>query len=293
MKKDLVIGGIGGYEYHQIQNWVNSINKSGFTGDKILISYGSSQEVLDKLRQEGIDVYDIGHDGFGSELDLITHSGQVTRENAFRLVHNLRFFHIWQLLKQLKEDGTEYNRVITTDVRDVIFQYNPSDWLDNNQNRDMHIIAPSESVMYEHESWNRDNFIKSFGGLIWNYLGKDLLVCNVGTFAANYDTFMDLSLMIYMTAVGFWHSDQPGFNVLVNTAFKDKTQFVDADDAWVGQIGTLVENRVRIGEHILNDEPSMNDGIVVNSKGEKFCLVHQYERVPGWEDIITKRYNEI
>ena len=55
----------------------------------------------------------------------------------------------------------------------------------------------------------------------------------------------------------------------------------------------MVENRVRIGEHILNDEPSMNDGIVVNSKGEKFCLVHQYERVPGWEDIITKRYNEI
>ena len=36
MKKDLVIGGIGGYEYHQIENWVNSLNKSGFDGDKIL-----------------------------------------------------------------------------------------------------------------------------------------------------------------------------------------------------------------------------------------------------------------
>ena len=45
MKKDLVIGGIGGYEFHQIQNWVNSLNKSGFTGDKILISYGSTPEV--------------------------------------------------------------------------------------------------------------------------------------------------------------------------------------------------------------------------------------------------------
>ncbi len=289
MKKDLVIGGIGGYGYHQIENWVNSLNKSGFDGDKILISYGSSQEVVSKLQQEGIDVYEIGHDGFGNELDLITHSGEVTRENAFRLVHNLRFFHIWQLLKQLKEDGTEYNRVITTDVRDVIFQYNPSDWLDKNQKSD--VIAPSESVMYKHESWNKDNFQKSFGNLIWHYLGEELLVCNVGSFAAKYDTFMDLSLMIYMTAVGFWHSDQPGFNVLVNTAFKDKTQFVDADDGWVGQIGTLVENRARIGTHILNHEPYMTDGgTVVNSKGEQFCLVHQYERVPGWEEIVNKKY---
>ena len=93
----------------------------------------------------------------------------------------------------------------------------------------------------------------------------------------------------------------PGYNIistapaaryrLIRQSFD---QFVDANDAWVGQIGTLVENRARIGDHILNQEPYITDaGTVVNSKGEKFCLVHQYERVPGWEDIITKKYNEI
>lgn len=290
--KDLVIGGIGGYEYPQIENWVNSLNKSGFTGDKILISYNSSPQVTKELQDKGIQVYEVDFDGFGQPLDLVTHTGKVTRENAYKLVHNLRFFHIWQLLKQLEREGTKYNRVITTDVRDVIFQYNPSEWLNDNQTND--IIAPSESVMYRDESWNSDNFIKGFGPLVWEYLGKELLVCNVGSFAAKYDTFVDLCLMIYMTAVGHWVADQSGFNVIVNTILKDKTQFVDADDAWAGQIGTLVENRMEIGKHILNAEPFMDDkGNVVNSKGEKFCLVHQYERIPGWEDVITRKYNEI
>jgi hypothetical protein len=289
--KDLVIAGAGGYSFSQVKNWINSLNKSGFSGDKILMSYGLKFEVVNELTERGIKVIDVKLDNYNKPLDLVTSTGKVTRENSHRLVHNLRFFHMWELLKKLQRSGVEYDRVITTDVRDVIFQYNPSDWLDDNQIND--IIAPSESVMYRDESWNTDNFIKGFGPSIWEHLGRELLVCNVGTFAAKYDTFIDLCLMIYMIAAGHWVADQSGFNVLVNTTFKDKTQFVDADDAWAGQIGTLVENRAKIGEHMLNGEPSMNDGIVVNSNGEKFCLVHQYERVPGWEDIITRKYNEI
>ena len=64
----------------------------------------------------------------------------MTRENAYRLVHNLRFFHIWHLLSQFEKEGRKYDRLITTDVRDVMFQGNPSEWLDANQEKP--IIAP-------------------------------------------------------------------------------------------------------------------------------------------------------
>ena len=30
------------------------------------------------------------------------------------------------------------------------------------------------------------------------------------------------------------------------------------------------------------------DGLVRNSKDDVFCLVHQYERIPEWNEIIEK-----
>ena len=131
---DVVIGAIGGYQFSQIKNWIYSLNSTSFDGDRIMLCYGCSKELVDQIKDNGFEVFEISWDGLGQPLsppnDLVTHTGLVTRENAYRLIHNLRFFHIWQLLSQFEKDGKKYDRVITTDVRDVIFQGNPTDWLD-------------------------------------------------------------------------------------------------------------------------------------------------------------------
>ena len=56
--KDLVIGEIGDQQFNQIQNWVHSLNKCGFEGDKILISYNSNQALINELRDNDIEVYE-------------------------------------------------------------------------------------------------------------------------------------------------------------------------------------------------------------------------------------------
>jgi len=290
---DIVIGAIGGYEFHQIKNWVYSLNQTAFDGDRVMISYGSSDDVVSKLKENGFEVYEVNWDGWGRPLsggnELITHSGLVNPENAHRLVHNLRFFHIWHLLSQFKKEGRKYDRLITTDVRDVIFQGNPSDWLDAHQEKP--IIAPGESVMYNDESWNMTNLVSTFGNLLWEYLGKDIQVCNVGTIAGNVDELREMSYMIYSLAVGNGHGDQPAFNILSNTSYKDKVQFVRTDDYWACQTGTLVENYDKLKSVLLDKPPYMGmDGLVRNSKDDVFCLVHQYERIPEWNDIIEKKY---
>jgi len=291
--KDIVIGAIGGYEFSQIKNWVYSLNQTAFDGDRVMISYGSSEDVVSKLKENGFEVYEIGWDGWGRPLtgsnELITHSGLVNPENAHRLVHNLRFFHIWHLLSQFEKEGRKYDRLITTDVRDVMFQGNPSDWLDANQEKP--IIAPGESVMYRDESWNLNNFISTFGNVLWEYLGKDIQVCNVGTIAGNVDEIKDMCYMIYSLAVGNGHGDQPAFNILANTSYKDRVQFVGTDDYWACQTGTLVENYDKLKSVLLDKPPYMGmDGLVRNSKDDIFCLVHQYERIPEWNEIIEKKY---
>ena len=293
--KDVVIGAIGGYQFNQIQNWVYSLNKTGYDGERIMISYGTSPSMVEELKGNGFEVYEVTWDGWGRPLkgtnELITHSGLVTPENAHRLVHNIRFFHIWHLLNQLEKEGRKFDRIITTDVRDVIFQTNPSDWLDENQDRD--IIAPSESVMYEHESWNMNNFIKTFGGVVWEFIGKEIQVCNVGTVAGNVSVFKDMCFMIYSLAVGNGHGDQPAFNILANTSYKDRTQFVGADDYWACQTGTLVENYDKLKNYLLDKPPYMGmDNLVRNHKDDVYCLVHQYERIPEWNNIINKKYSK-
>ena len=289
--KDLVIGAIGDYQFNQIQNWVHSLNKCGFEGDKILISYNSNQTLINELRKNDIEVYEIETDARGQKVDqFITNSGNVNASNSHLLVHNVRFFHMWQLLKQFQKDGRTFKRIIHTDVRDVIFQTNPSDWLDMNMTTE--IVSPSESVKYWDEPWNRDNFRRSFGDIAFMNLAPDMLVSNVGTFAAKADTGIDLSLHIYLLTVGQWHTDQPAFNVIVNTVYKDRTQWAGTNECWAAQIGALIEARPKLGDTILEPAPTMNeDGLVVNENGNVFPLLHQYERVPGWFDKLTEKYS--
>jgi len=289
--KDLVIGAIGDYQFNQIQNWVHSLNKCGFEGDKILISYNSNKALIKELRDNDIEVYEIETDARGQKVDqFITNSGHVNASNAHLLVHNVRFFHMWQLLKQFQKDGRTFKRIIHTDVRDVIFQTNPSDWLDMNMTTE--IVSPSESVKYWDEPWNRDNFRRSFGDIAFMNLAPDMLVSNVGTFAAKADTGIDLCLHIYLLTVGQWHTDQPAFNVIVNTVYKDRTQWAGTKEYWAAQIGALIEARPKLGDTILEPAPTMNeDGLVVNEDGNIFPLLHQYERVPGWYDKLTEKYS--
>ena len=289
--KDLVIGAIGDYQFNQIQNWVHSLNKCGFEGDKILISYNSNQALINELRDNDIEVYEIETDARGQKVDqFITNSGNVNASNSHLLVHNVRFFHMWQLLKQFQKDGRTFKRIIHTDVRDVIFQTNPSDWLDMNMTTE--IVSPSESVKYWDEPWNRDNFRRSFGDIAFMNLAPDMLVSNVGTFAAKADTGIDLCLHIYLLTVGQWHTDQPAFNVIVNTVYKDRTQWAGTKECWAAQIGALIEARPKLGDTILEPAPTMNeDGLVVNENGNVFPLLHQYERVPGWFDKLTEKYS--
>jgi|21_taG_2_1085346.scaffolds.fasta_scaffold00045_57 hypothetical protein len=290
--KDLVIGAIGDYQFDQIQNWVNSLNQSGFEGDKILISYNSNQELVEKLTENGIEVYSMHADAKGQRVErFITNSGEVNASNAHLLVHNVRFFHMWQLLKQFQTEGRTFKRIIHTDVRDVIFQNNPSDWLDMNMRSE--IVSPSESVKYWDEPWNRDNFRRSFGDVTFMFQAHEMLVSNVGSFAAKYDTGIDLCLHIYLLTVGQWHTDQPAFNLIVNTVYKDRTQWAGTKEHWAAQIGALIEARPKLGDAVLEPAPTMNeDGLVVNENGNVFPLLHQYERVPGWYDKLTEKYSK-
>ena len=113
--KDLIVGCATNYDWSKLKYWVNSINRSGFEGDKCLILMNCDKDTVEKISNAGFSIIAFNQDANGN----LTY-------NSNMMVHVERFFHIYQLLK-----NNLYRYVITTDVKDVVFQQNPSVWLEN------------------------------------------------------------------------------------------------------------------------------------------------------------------
>ena len=281
--KDLIIGCITGYNYEQIKPWVCSINKSGFKGDKIMIVYNASNDTCCKLETEGFRVY-----GFNRNE---TSNDYIYKPEFGPQIVVTRFFHIWQLLNQLNE--SDYRYVITTDVKDVIFQYNPVHWLEENLG-DKKLNAASESIKYAHENWSNSNMKSSFGSHIYNFMSQNTIY-NAGTISGRFSAVRDLALNVYLISKynPVHNPDQSAYNIVLNLEpFKSITRFTGANEGWACQAGTTVDpskiDNYRC--HLTDQEPLIHNGIVTAGNGVKYAIVHQYDRVPEWKKSILENY---
>ncbi len=139
-----IIGCITKYSVDDIQPYVESINRTGFKGEKLMLVYEVSNEVIDYLDKNGW---------------LIIHSE--TQEHIILQ----RFRDMYALLHQYQTDV-----IIWTDVKDVVFQKDPTDWL--NKNMKGEILALSESVIMKDEPWACVNSGTSFP-MEWEFGIKD------------------------------------------------------------------------------------------------------------------------
>ena len=165
---DLVIGFITGYKYPKIKPWVESLLNSGFTGQKMMVTYNIDQDLVEQLES----------------LDFIVIP--LTAQGQFNIVKE-RFLHTWQFLKTIA-DKPRY--IISTDVADVIFQSNPSEWLEKNLG-DKKICASAESLLYKDEAWGIHNMKQSFGPIAANYM-TEMPIYNAGVTAGAYEEYIDL-----------------------------------------------------------------------------------------------------
>lgn len=268
--KDIIIGCISDYTPTHIAPWVNSINSSGFNGDKIIISFGVPQETLDFLNENNFTVYSFQPNGRHIVIE--------------------RFYALWGLLSQLEE---KYRYIITTDVKDVVFQLNPSDWLANNLN-EKKILVSSECLKYKNEDWGNSNLQSSYPQFY--DLNKENVIYNAGTIAGEYNYMKDFFLHIFnLSLIGNDpQPDQAALNILIHTyPFIDKVLFANQEDRWCCQLGTTLDPKVKekYTSYLLEPTPIYdNDGNVYNSKNELFYLIHQYDRVPELKTLILKKF---
>lgn len=273
MAKDLIIGGFTNYNYNQLKPWVESIDECGFKGDKVMVVGNASTETIKELKDRNFKI--------------------VPMQDTNMPIHVARFLYIYEYLR---DHWQEYVRVITTDVKDVYFQRNPSDWLSERQLLGYNIIAGSEGIRYKDEPWGDENLMQCYGPYVHN-LFKDNKIYNVGVLAGSAEYIKDLVFNIFTNAVNrpIPIVDQAVFNVLINTQpFKDVTFFAEQSWGWACHAGTTVDP-VKIDSfrpNLTEPEPYFLDGVVYSSNDEPFCIVHQYDRVPEWKDYVMKKYKQ-
>ena len=253
--QDLIIGCFTNYDWTKIKYWVNSVNRSGFVGRKVMIVYNADYATVHELTENQFDIYAFVRDD---------------QARAFRYPHQFtivvqRFYHMWEYLNSLPLD--QYRYVITTDVKDVVFQSNPVDWLSSNID-DKKICVSSESIHYRNEPWGNDNMANSFP-MIHGFMA-DKPIWNCGVLAGEVKTMKDLFLNIFLVSLGnpVYNPDQAALNVLLNLEpYRSITRFVSSEEGWACQAGTTADLSKNLGPFLTEPRPILKDDTVVTSLG--------------------------
>ena len=291
---NILLGGADGYNWSQLRGWV--LTSKCFSGRRVLLTYRMDDVTKKKCLDHGVEIVEVNHDIYGQPIN---HDARVSAGAARTVSHEMRYFHAWQFLEE--QDDIEY--VVLTDTRDVIFQKEPIEFIhwssiglwtrDNLEHK--YILAPQEGILYKDEPWNADNLYRAYGGYVWEIM-KDKPTYNCGTVAGRMPYFKNLMLEMWSMTTGklAYPADQCSFGVLVEMTHSADILKFPHDDGWCCQCGVTADPTKidAFRPHLITKEPMMDgDGYVCTSKGEKFCLVHQYERNPAWLGIINRRLN--
>ena len=266
---DAILGCIMKYRPNDIKPWINSLNKSGFNGKRIIVVYDIPEETVKYLNDEGFEIYQT--------------------EQEYHLF--LQRFRDYALILSERND---IDRIIHTDIKDVIFQSNPSKWMDEHKAKPL--LACSESIIIGDDDWAQVCAGTSFPTEWEMWLKYEESYC-AGTILGDREYAIDLFNNIFRWSLTGANpeqaADQPAYNVLIKQRqYRDCVQFIKQEEGLATQLGTVLIKKNFFGNRLLEPTPIItNDYSITNQKGEPFCIVHQYDRDPILKEQIIKKYS--
>jgi hypothetical protein len=224
--------------------------------------------------------------------DLKVKYVEVIEEDTWRINHQ-RLIHTRNFIESYDAD-----LFLATDVFDVLFHSDPFEMLDTD-NHD--IWFSREGILVREEPWNADVLKKTFPNEVQSCMNTEI-VCS-GIMAGKKDAFVKLYDKMYEMCEnsedGHNIKDQAALIVLVKDQWIENLRIFDLDEGWAMHCATsgptqyftqwgMKNNIIGKGYGI----PELKeDGFVYNSKtNNKYTMVHQFNRIEEWSNILTKEY---
>lgn len=258
----LILGTSKGMSLQQIYPWASTASKTG--NRVVLLSVGKDNMLSLQLKGVGVEVIEV-------------------EDNPSLSPHNARFMHQHDYLKTC---GEEYS--IVTDVRDVIFQSNPIEWMRKNLGQHK-LVCSSEGLAYKDEPWGNSNLMEGYPELYESH--KDNTIMNVGVIGGRTEDLANVCKEIYdMCKVNkAYLADQSSFNIMCAKQPLASIMYkASSADNFCLNAGTLVRNSTG-GKFVLNDstahllrdpEPVIDGNTLKTPNGDPYCIVHQWDRMP-------------
>lgn len=242
---NIVLGAATGYSKKDLYYFIKSL-RAVFDGDIYLIL--------------NLNV-DIGTIRF---LEKYNVKKLFTNENP-KKIFKTRYKIYYNFLKS----NQNYNKILLTDTRDVIFQSNP---FLNTKLLDINFFMEDKKIK---NCFINSNWIRRLYGLRKYNLIKDNYISCSGTTLGSYPGIIEyLKKMVfhienftYFSFFGSPGSDQGNHNYIVNTEkFNNQHKFFNED----GVVATLSDANLKKFKF----EKKLN-----NLSNEEFCIIHQYDRI--------------
>jgi hypothetical protein len=279
--RDLIIGSFYGYDWSVVKYWANSIDMCGFAGDRAVMVHATDSHTTERLTAMGFKV---------SLLEPAEMSIGYAYPFSFAENYAHRFQAYYEYLNSLPDIDC-YRYVIATDVRDVVFQSDPSVWLAKHLGNKK-ICASCESLRFRDEPWNNASIRNAYPRLYDRM--SDRPIWNCGVQAGDIRVMRDFWLQLCMAgAAGLEAADQAAYNVLLSLLpWSEITLFAMSEDGWACQAGTTAwpERIERFRPNLLEAEPKWNGTFSCTSAGTPHVILHQYDRMPEWTAAIQRRY---
>ncbi|MDB5147527.1 MAG: hypothetical protein JWQ57_1547 [Mucilaginibacter sp.] len=256
---NLILTIMHGYDYPFVEPFFKSLKAIKYTGELIIFTSDQvSHATKKKIKKNGAIIID-----YSSKYPFIE-----KYESAFKnispavTINNYRFILYLQFLM---ENGEKYKNVMLTDIRDVIFQKDPFD------------IDPNGRIFF---------FLEDAGQTFHHKFNYQWLTA--ATDANTADTLIDKTVSCAGITIGSknliidylkyintklnfiqkleWGLDQGIHNSYIYIANPGNLRIFNNDEPFVSTLGAYQPYEVN------------SNGEVVNSKGEIYAVVHQYDR---------------
>jgi beta-1,4-mannosyl-glycoprotein beta-1,4-N-acetylglucosaminyltransferase len=280
--RDATIGVIRGMDWPTLRPYAVSLTRTGFAGMKIMFVEDVSTDVKNKLVKLGFSVIERKTPP-PSEADTLLPEHWSYGYHRFEPV-----------IKILEHNAFRY--VIWTDVRDVVFQTDPSVWLEKNLG-DKKIAFAGLGHVSAGCPYN-DAWIKQAAqdDALWEEVRQqETLAC--GTFAGEYQAMLDLMRDCYEGCLAIPGTvDQGMFNCLVRTSpYKEITKVPALAEGFSAQWwpGKSIAQQPPILPGYGSPLFSADGEVLVPETGELFSIVHLYDRDPALAKIIQEKYADL
>lgn len=278
MRQDAIIGAAVGLTWEELRNYAVSLSRCGFEGRKVLLINDLAQDVVSKLESLSFELV-----SFPPLPELVGVNCRSSENvGAWTLLGKYRYAPALDFMQAFAQD---LRYVLWTDVRDILFQTDPMNWMEDN-------LEPFD-IAIGTEGWrigdqpSNDAWVKFVASADeYRELQKMDVLCS-GCIGGKASAMIELfeTLLVHFKKSDPRANDQGVVNRLLRQRpfNQDRVKIACADD---GFVATGWPNKKFLDKAYSTDRSPIYDGqtyAVLTPDGDTpFSIVHQYDRDPGW-----------